>query len=61
MILYDKQYFNYFEYRQSMQDQNEYPPLFPYLKHLEAIDPSFETIIKLSSNEIREKTCERLK
>ena len=37
------------------------PPPFPYLKHLLAIDPSFLTITKLSSNEIRETFCGGLK
>ena len=36
-------------------------PPFPYLKHLLAIDPSFLTITKLSSNEIRETFCGGLK
>ena len=35
------------------------PPPFPYLKHLQAIDPSFVT--RLSSKEIRETFCEGLK
>ena len=37
------------------------PPLFPYLKRLHAVDPSFVTITKLSSNEIREIFCDGLK
>ena len=37
------------------------PPPFPHLKHLQAIYPSFVTITKLSSNEIREIFCEGLK
>ena len=36
-------------------------PPFPYLKHLQAVDPSFITITKLSSNEIKETFCEGLK
>ena len=47
MILYGKQYLKYFRYGQSMRDQSEcpLPPLsFPYLKHLQVIDPSFVTI-----------------
>ena len=39
----------------------EIRPPFLYLKDLQAIDPSFVTIIKLSSNEIRETFCEGLK
>ena len=35
-------------------------PPFPYLKHLQVINPSFVTITKLSSNEIRETICEGL-
>ena len=37
------------------------PSTFPYLKHLQAIDPSFLTITKLSSSEIRETFCEGVK
>ena len=37
------------------------PPPFPYLKRLHAVDPSFVTITKLSSNEIREIFCDGLK
>ena len=37
------------------------PPPFPYTKHLQAIDPLFVTITKLSSNEIRKTFCEGLK
>lgn len=36
-------------------------PMFPYLKHLKAIKPSFLTITKLLSNEIGETLCEELK
>ena len=34
------------------------PSPFPYLKHLQAIDPSFVTMTKLSSNELK-KTIEK--
>ena len=34
---------------------------FPFLKHLQAIDPSFGTIIKPLRNEIGETFCEGLK
>ena len=62
IILYDKQYLKCFRYGQSMRiNCSEYLHPFPYLKHLEAIDPSFVTITKLSSNEIREAFCEVLK
>ena len=37
------------------------PSLLPYPKHFLAIDPLFETTIKLLSNEIRETICEGLK
>ena len=33
----------------------------PYLKYLQAIDHSFVTFTKLSSNEIKETFCEELK
>ena len=36
-------------------------PQFPYLRHLQAIARSFETITKLSSNDIRETFCWGLK
>ena len=36
-------------------------PQFPYVRHLQAIAPSFETIIKLSSNDKRETFCGGLK
>ena len=47
-----------------MRDESEYhssPPLFPYLKHLKAIEPSFVTISKLLSNKMGETFCEGLK
>ena len=34
---------------------------FPFLKHLQAVDPSFATIIKPLSNKIGETSCEGLK
>ena len=37
------------------------PPPFPYLKHLQAIDPSFVTITKPVNNERGETFCEGLK
>ena len=36
-------------------------PPFPHLKHLQAMIPSFVTIIKLSSNKMRETFFEGLK
>ena len=36
-------------------------PLFPYLKDLQAISPSYVTITKLSSNEIKQTSCKELK
>ena len=36
-------------------------PPFPYFKDLQAIDPSFVTIIKPLTNKIGETFCERLK
>ena len=36
-------------------------PPFSYMKHLQAIDPSFVTIIKPSTNTIGETFCEVLK
>ena len=36
-------------------------PSFLYLRHFQAIDTSFLTITKLSSNGIRETFCEELK
>ena len=35
--------------------------MFPYLKHLQAIDPSSQTITKPFSNKIEETFCEDLK
>lgn len=40
----------YLKYDQYMQNSSEYPPLFSYLKHLQAINPSFVFINKLLSN-----------
>ena len=37
------------------------PPKFPYLKHLQAIDPSFVTITKPLSNKILQTCCKGLK
>ena len=37
------------------------PRPFPYIKHLQAIDSSFATVTKLSTNRIRETFCEGLK
>ena len=40
---------------------NILPLPFPNLKHLQAIDPSFVTITKLSNNETKETICEGIK
>ena len=37
------------------------PLPFPYLEHLQVIDPSFVTIPRLPSNEVTETFCEGLK
>ena len=41
--------------------QRIYIPRFPYLKHWQAIHPSFATITKTFSNKTAETFCERLK
>ena len=43
-----------------MRNQSKYPPLFPYLKHLQA-DFSFATITAPLSHKIGEAFCEGLK
>ena len=49
-----------FQKRAKYSRLEQIPPPFPYLKHLQVINPSFVTITKLSSNEIRETICEGL-
>ena len=54
-------FYKYLKYEQKMKDQSEYFSTFPYLKHLQALVPSFITIIKPLSNKIAEIFCEGLK
>ena len=65
MIFYDSQYLTYFRtyFRcvRNIRNCSEYPPTFPYLKNLRAIDPSFVTITKQLNNKIGETFCEGLK
>ena len=61
MIFCDKRYLKYFKYEQKTQYQSEYPLIFTFLKHLQAIDPSIVTITKPLSNKIGEAFCEGLK
>ena len=49
--------FEIFEVRTNCARLKRILPPFPSLKHLEEIKPSFITITKLSSNEIRETFC----
>ena len=44
-----------------MRDWNDFPPRFPYLKHLPEIDPSFVTITKPLRNNIGQTLYEGLK
>ena len=44
-----------------MREQRKYLIMFPYLKYLQAIDPSSQTITKPFSNKIEETFCEDLK
>ena len=43
-----------------MQNLRECHPMFPCLKHLQAIDPSVVAITKQLNNEIEETFCEEL-
>ena len=61
MIFYGKRYLKYFKYERNTQYQSEYPLTFPFLKHLQAVNPSFVTITKLFSNKIGETFYEGLK
>ena len=61
MIFYDQRCLKYLRYEENIRGQSEYPPKFPLLKHLKAIDPSFVTITKLSNDKIGETVCEGLK
>ena len=58
MILYDKQYVLDMDKICEIR-MNTLP--FSSLKYLQTINPSFLTITKLSSNEIRETFCKGLK
>ena len=39
---------------------SEYPRTFPFLKHFQAIDPSFVTMTKPLNNNTGETYCERM-
>ena len=60
MILDNKQYLKYFRYGKSYARLERISPV-SLLKHLPVIDPSFVTLTKRSSNEIRETFCEGVK
>ena len=45
----------------NMRDWSEWFPVFPYLKHLQAVEPSFVNITKTLSSKIGETFCEALK
>ena len=61
MIFYGKRYLKYFKYERNTQYESEYPLTFPFLKHLQPIDPSFVTVTKPLSNKTGETFCEALK
>ena len=61
MSFYGERYLKYFKYERNTQYKSEYPLTFPFLKYLQAIDPSFVTITKPLSNKICETFCEGLK
>ena len=58
---YIKYYMKYFKSKRNIRDWSKYPLTFPYLKDLQAMEPSFLAITKLISNKIRERFRKGLK
>ena len=51
----------YLKYESNMRCLSKYPPMFPYLKYFQGIDPLLLTITKSLSNKIGEIFCKGLK
>ena len=61
MIFHDQQYFKYCKLERNVQDQSKYPPMLPYLEHLQATNPSYVTMTTPLSSKIGENFYEGMK
>ena len=50
-----------FKYERHVGDYSEYTRTFPYLKHLQAIGPSFVIMTRTLSNKVAKIFCKELK